>query len=101
MMFYGLGVDQESRCQHYHSRVDIAALKCKACQKYYACYECHDAMESHLFVATDSSEVYPVLCGNCKTYLSRTDYETYFCPNCTHAFNPKCILHKNIYFKNH
>ncbi|MHC3838446.1 CHY zinc finger protein, partial [Streptococcus thermophilus] len=33
---YGLLVDNESRCQHYHTDLDIVALKCFDCLKYYA-----------------------------------------------------------------
>ena len=45
----GLLVDDESRCQHYHTELDIVALKCFQCQKYYACYQCHDSLEDHKF----------------------------------------------------
>ena len=41
---YGLLVDNESRCQHYHTELDIVALKCFDCLKYYACYQCHDRL---------------------------------------------------------
>ncbi|AAV62269.1 unknown protein [Streptococcus thermophilus CNRZ1066] len=45
---YGLLVDNESRCQHYHTELDIVALKCFDCLKYYACYQCHDSLEEHI-----------------------------------------------------
>lgn len=99
MLFHGLGLDAQSRCQHYHSQLDIASLKCSYCERYYACYRCHDALESHTFKATLSSEPYPVLCGVCLSYLTLKDYKNGTCPVCQSAFNPACYLHDAIYFK--
>ena len=45
----GLLVDDESRCVHYHSEKDIVSLQCYECKKYYACYQCHNTMETHVF----------------------------------------------------
>ena len=45
----GLLVDNESRCVHYHGEKDIISLQCYECKKYYACYQCHNAIETHLF----------------------------------------------------
>lgn len=45
--YFGIGLDSSSRCYHYHTKLDIVALKCAVCQKYYACYKCHDALEEH------------------------------------------------------
>ena len=39
---HGIDTDEAGRCTHYHQEVDVAALKCARCQKYYACYQCHD-----------------------------------------------------------
>lgn len=61
---HGIGLDKAGRCTHYHTQLDIAALLCAKCRKYYACYSCHDELEDHSFVATTPEEVYPVLCGN-------------------------------------
>lgn len=99
MIIYGLQLDAAGRCQHYHTEQDIVALKCQACQKYYACYKCHDSLEDHSFQANPSWEAYPVVCGNCQTYLSAESYSKDFCPSCLSQFNPKCQLHKSIYFK--
>ncbi|MDQ0223380.1 CHY zinc finger protein [Streptococcus moroccensis] len=97
-MFYGLEIDGESRCLHYHSPLDVVVLKCGQCQRYYACYECHDALEDHNFLATGPDVEYPVLCGVYKTYLTQQEYQDGACPHCQHPFNPKCALHKSIYF---
>ncbi|MFU2164402.1 CHY zinc finger protein [Streptococcus pluranimalium] len=98
MLFQGIGLDQQSRCCHYHSALDIVSLKCGMCQAYYACYKCHDAMETHSFEPTRASEPFPVLCGVCLRFLSLSDYKSSACPYCQSAFNPNCQRHANIYF---
>ncbi|WP_438835700.1 CHY zinc finger protein [Streptococcus pluranimalium] len=62
MLFKGIVIDDNSRCQHYHSSQNIVALKYADCHSYYACYKCHGAMESHSFKATSADEVKPVIC---------------------------------------
>lgn len=42
---HGIGLDKAGRCTHYHTQLDIAALLCAKCRKYYACYSCHDELE--------------------------------------------------------
>ena len=96
---HGLGLDEQGRCVHYHQNCDVVALKCARCQKYYACFSCHDAMEDHAFAATGAEEEYPVLCGNCQQLLTRSQYDQGSCLYCGIAFNPRCKLHKRIYFK--
>ena len=41
---FGVGVDQrsESRCDHWHSELDIVAIKFPCCGKFYACRSYHD-----------------------------------------------------------
>ncbi|CAH1850663.1 CHY zinc finger protein [Convivina intestini] len=95
---YGLDLDQQGRCHHYHQANDIAALKCTQCQQYYACYQCHNALADHLFVACDPNDL-PVLCGVCQQLMNYNQYVTGVCPSCQSAFNPKCSLHRDIYFK--
>lgn len=95
---HGIGLDKAGRCTHYHTELDVAALLCGKCRKYYACYECHDEMEDHSFEATSEAEPWPVLCGCCRNKLSREEYKTGSCPYCHAQFNPGCSLHENIYF---
>lgn len=76
--YFGIGLDSSSRCYHYHTKLDIVALKCSVCQKYYACYKCHDALEEHCFAATKSDETFPVLCGSCRQMLTLKEYKTGF-----------------------
>ena len=69
---HGVTLDTETRCAHYHSRLDIIAIKMRCCATYYACRECHDQLAGH------AAEVWPidewdqaaVLCG-CLLYTSR------------------------------
>lgn len=72
---HGIGLDKAGRCTHYHTQLDIAALLCAKCRKYYACYSCHDELEDHSFVATTPEEAYPVLCGNCGRKLTLQEYK--------------------------
>ncbi|GAF40958.1 hypothetical protein FC83_GL002327 [Agrilactobacillus composti DSM 18527 = JCM 14202] len=95
---FGALVDTAGRCVHYHSNLDVVALKCAQCQRYYACYQCHDAAEDHHFKAMAKTDPAPVLCGNCGHTLTFTQYHQGHCAYCQHAFNPKCSLHEGIYF---
>ena len=95
----GLHVDSAGRCQHYHTEVDIVVLKCAKCQRYYACYQCHDELAGHHFAPVDIDDPTPVLCGACRNTLTYQQYRLGHCPYCGHAFNPKCQLHHDIYFR--
>ena len=44
---YGKLVDDETRCEHYYSPLDIIAIKFKCCDKYYPCYQCHEEIAGH------------------------------------------------------
>ena len=46
----GVGLDDETRCSHYRSPVDIVALKAGCCGEYYACHACHAALADHELV---------------------------------------------------
>jgi uncharacterized CHY-type Zn-finger protein len=100
---YGIDLDAQTRCCHYHSRLDIVAIKMKCCGLYYACRECHDALADH------AAEVWPlsewdqaaVLCGACGTELSVRQYLdcSSRCPACEASFNPGCQNHSHLYFE--
>ena len=99
---HGVALDTETRCAHYHSRLDIIAIKMRCCGAYYACRECHDELAGH------AAEVWPielwdqaaVLCGACgaemtiRQYLGCGDE----CPACRAPFNPACRNHHHLYF---
>ena len=99
---YGLLVDNESRCQHYHTELDIVALKCFGCLKYYACYQCHDSLEEHIafeLILVISSRTRS-LCGVYQHEMVIDEYqEAIVCPNCHSAFNLACSKHYDIYFE--
>lgn len=97
---YGIGLDAEGRCEHYHTELDVVALRCGKCRKYYACYKCHDQLEDHAFVPADAGQDAdtPVLCCSCNSKLTYIQYQQGKCAFCGHDFNPKCALHHDIYF---
>jgi uncharacterized CHY-type Zn-finger protein len=100
---HGRDVDPQTRCAHWHSPIDIVALKMRCCGAYYACRACHDETADH------AAAVWPevewdqpaVLCGACGTQLSVRAYLdcSNRCPACAAAFNPGCRLHYHLYFE--
>ena len=43
----GTGVDQQTRCAHYHKEIDIIAIKFKCCGEWFPCFQCHAENASH------------------------------------------------------
>ena len=98
---HGLLVDQQTRCQHYHQKEDVVAIKFKCCQKYYPCYQCHEVCEEHSMKQWDRDDVeqVAVFCGMCKTEMTINAYlSSSQCPYCQASFNPGCAKHYNKYF---
>ncbi len=99
----GKQIDDETRCVHYHSPLDIIAIKFKCCNTYYPCYYCHKEEAGHNATVwnKDEFETTAILCGKCKQQLTITDYKNcgYACPYCQAAFNPKCSNHDHLYFE--
>ena len=100
---YGKVIDDNTRCVHYHSPVDIIAIKFKCCDKYYPCYQCHQETADHSpkTWVKDDWDVKAILCGACKTELTIKEYlqSANCCPVCKAAFNPNCSKHYHLYFK--
>ncbi|MEX5942171.1 CHY zinc finger protein [Mammaliicoccus sciuri] len=99
---HGLTVDNESRCEHYHTPLDIIAIKFKCCDKFYPCYKCHNECEKHDIKRWDQSEFdeHAILCGVCKETISINDYMLKeVCPNCDARFNHRYKYHHHLYFK--
>ena len=98
----GVDLDEQTRCAHYHSGLDVIAIKMACCSNYYACRECHDALADHQATvwATSERDQRAVLCGVCggeltiQRYLDSGDR----CPACGAGFNPGCRLHHHLYF---
>ena len=95
---WGREIDSEGRCAHYHQNNDIVGLKCSTCQKYFACYQCHDELMDHSFKACDKTD-YPAICGKCRNIINFEDYKEGSCIHCHAPFNPNCHRHWSIYFK--
>ena len=99
----GLDVDAQTRCAHYHSPLDVVALKFRCCGVWHPCIECHRAIADH------EPQVWPlaersalaVLCGVCGLPMSIAAYleSGNSCPRCRAAFNPGCAAHYHLYFE--
>ena len=99
----GALVDNMTRCIHYHSALDIIAIKLKCCQTYYPCYYCHQEEADHEAQQWPESEwdTRAILCGVCKMEMTIREYldSSYTCPACGAPFNPGCRNHNHLYFK--
>src|ERR1700761_3047801 len=98
----GLGLDSQIRCTHYHSALDVIAIKMACCGLYYACKDCHDALADHPLTPWPRSQwnTPAILCGACKTEFTIEAYlaSNNHCPACNAAFNPGCRNHYHFYF---
>lgn len=98
----GLALDEQTRCAHYHSAVDVIAIKMKCCGVFYACKDCHEALADHPILVWPQAEwnTLAILCGACSGELSISRYLSCSdrCPHCGSAFNPACRDHYTSYF---
>ena len=99
----GVDLDPQTRCAHYHSALDIIAIKMKCCGVYFACKDCHVELAGHEIVVWPRTEWqrHAVLCGACKRELTIHEYlqSNSRCPNCAALFNPECANHHHFYFE--
>ncbi|EDO15264.1 hypothetical protein Kpol_461p18 [Vanderwaltozyma polyspora DSM 70294] len=105
----GKTVDNESRCVHWHSPLDVIALKFKCCEAYYCCYTCHQELVTHeveRYTINGNCQEKVILCGVCKYAMTFDEYRNsefcdskLSCPKCHAHFNPGCKLHYDLYFK--
>ncbi len=99
----GNPIDNETRCIHYHSVLDIIAIKFKCCNAYYPCYNCHQEEAGHpsAFWKINEQHQKAILCGKCKQEMTISQYLN--CSNqcifCRSKFNPKCAEHYHLYFE--
>lgn len=99
----GADVDAETRCAHYHSALDIIAIKFKCCGRWFPCYECHEENAGHEPEVWAKCEfaAAAILCGGCGVQLTVDEYlkcES-TCPHCSRKFNPGCARHYHLYFE--
>lgn len=96
-------VDANTRCVHYHSPLDVIAIKFKCCDEYYPCYDCHREAAGHRaqLWAKKEFDTKAVLCGVCDHEMTIHEYLAgdNRCPNCSSAFNPGCSKHYHLYFE--
>lgn len=98
-------VDTHTRCSHYHTDVDVIAIKFLCCPTYYyyPCFKCHQESNNHEAkrypISTTNEKA--VLCGNCYHEMTIQEYLdcNYSCPACEHPFNPGCRNHYQLYFQ--
>jgi uncharacterized CHY-type Zn-finger protein len=99
----GIGLDAQTRCNHYNKAVDVIAIKMKCCSAYYACKDCHDALADHEIVVWLRSDwdQRAILCGVCGMELTIRQYFkcSNQCPGCGAMFNPGCRNHYHFYFE--
>jgi uncharacterized CHY-type Zn-finger protein len=98
----GKVIDNQTRCSHWHSDLDIIALKFKCCNTYYPCYSCHAEDVDHEATTWEIVErdQKAILCGVCGKELTINEYmgSNNICPNCQSLFNPNCKKHYDLYF---
>ena len=99
----GKSVDDQTRCEHFQSPLDIIAIKFRCCGEYYPCYQCHEETTNHQPEVWKKEEwdTKAILCGVCKEELTINQYfsSENCCPHCNSLFNPGCSKHYHLYFE--
>ncbi|KAI5459565.1 CHY zinc finger family protein [Mariannaea sp. PMI_226] len=100
---HGLEVSPRTQCVHWHSDLDIIAIRHKCCRLYYACISCHEVLAGHPPETwlKEERDTKAVLCGNCRSELTVAQYlaSGNCCPECDAQFNPGCARHYDLYFE--
>lgn len=100
---HGVDVDAETRCAHYHSELDIIAIRFRCCGRWFPCHACHAASTEHepLVWSIDERDTQAILCGGCGHQLTIAAYlaSGSRCPSCRRSFNPGCTRHSHLYFE--
>ncbi len=95
----GPTVDDQTRCIHYRTALDVIAIRFACCGEYYPCHAETADHPARQWPVAERAE-FAVLCGVCDATLTITDYlEADACPACGAAFNPGCKLHTELYFE--
>ena len=98
-----MDLNHQTKCKHYHTDLDVIAIKFACCHKYYACFACHLELADH--PAQKWSSIHftkkAILCGLCgetqniREYLSSGSQ----CIRCEALFNSNCKQHWALYFE--
>jgi uncharacterized CHY-type Zn-finger protein len=100
---FGVGIDAETRCVHWHKEFDVVAIKFRCCMQYYSCFDCHKELAEHTAERWPQSEFgqKAVYCGRCSSELTINEYIASgdICPHCKGDFNPGCRKHRHLYFE--
>ncbi|MCP5505271.1 MAG: hypothetical protein H7A38_00110 [Chlamydiales bacterium] len=100
---WGLNISEKYQCIHYHTPLDVVAIRLKCCHIYYACIRCHTYHADHLPIrwTWEEFDEKAVICGCCKTLLSIYSYlmSPSDCPICKAVLNPGCKSHHHFYFE--
>lgn len=95
--------DEQTRCVHYHSMLDVIAIKFKCCGEYYPCFQCHEEETAHApeIWKKEEWDEKAILCGVCGLEMTIRQYvsSNNQCPGCNAAFNPGCSRHYHLYFE--
>lgn len=94
---HGIGLDKAGRCTHYHTQLDIAALLCAKCRKYYRAIL---VMMNWKIIHLPQQHRKKLILFYAETAAGNLHFRNTkgSCPYCHAGFNPKCSLHENIYF---
>ena len=99
----GVDLRADTSCRHWHSPLDVIAIKMKCCGAYHACKDCHHELADHAIHDWPRAEwnERAVLCGACGTELTIRQYMDCEnkCPSCEARFNPGCRNHYQDYFE--
>lgn len=99
---HGQTVDEQTRCVHYRSALDVVAIRFHCCRRFYPCHRCHAEAETHPATQwpRDEWEHPAILCGVCRGVLSIRSYQAvHACPACGAPFNDACAAHAPLYFE--
>lgn len=99
----GVDIDEETRCRHWHSALDIVALRFACCGEWFSCFDCHSELVDHdpaVWPRRDFGEL-AAMCGGCGRKISVTEYTggDSACIACGREFNPSCEQHYHLYFE--
>lgn len=103
IIIYGKPIDDNTRCVHYHSTLDVIAIRFKCCNKYYPCFQCHEETAGHTAEIWRKEEwnMKAIFCGLCKNEMTIEEYVNSgnHCPYCQASFNTNCSRHYHLYFE--